>query len=221
MAGRQVDARSALGLGLALILALVVAGSAHGQELAVTGGFGQSDFPELDRPVTVALHGQLPLEPLGALRLVVGARVARDAGREPGTTCDQYWPIYAGCVEEPIEHDSRLVQLELGIAAGVPVGLGLELRAALLGVRSTLDAGSEGVETGRPAGNYYPEGDHRGWAVQGEVAWHGLSDRLGLLARARRQRLDFGGCVTDTAVPFCGKEAVTVYEVGLTYHPFP
>lgn len=189
------------------------------QDLMLAGGLGSSAFTELGAPVSVALHGRIPLTAWEGLWVVLGGRFARDTGEEVGVTCASYWPENAGCVEEPIARDAQLIQLEVGLGTGLGLGPHLELRGAILGAQTLLAAGSEGVETGRSAGNYYPQSTHRGLAAMGEVAWRGLTDRLGLVGRVRTQALDFRGCVTDMGTPFCGEERLLTYEIGMTFVP--
>ena len=207
-----------------LLAAGLVAGLASpssAQDLMLGGGVGRSGFPELGAPVTVAFHGRIPLsveefEPV-VFAVVAGGRWGREAGEEIGITCADYWPENAGCVEEPIAWESQVVQLEIGLSAGLAVGP-VEVRALVLGAQTLLTAGAEGTRTGRSSGRYYPDSTHRGLAMGGEVVWWGLGlDRLGLAARVRREALDFQGCVTDTATPYCGEEVMTTWELGLSY----
>jgi hypothetical protein len=213
----------------ALVAPMPAVGPATAQDVSLTGGLGRSGFEELGAPMTVGFHGRLPLSSVveervagvgaaGWLQLVFGGRFVRETGEEPGTTCDRYWPDYAGCVEEPIARDIQLLQLELGVGAALAVGR-LEVRGFVLGAQTLLMADAEGTETDRSPSRYYPDSTHRGWAVAGEVTWWALPDRLGLVGRARHQPLDFHGCVTDMEAPFCGEETMLMVELGVAFVP--
>lgn len=203
---------------LLVVLALGATGAlpAAGQEIGVSLGRGSSDFLEFGRPMSVAAHAQLAFPLWPVLRLRAGYRWSRDEDRRAGTTCDSYWPAFEGCSEEPIVSTTRLRQWDAGLTLAHGVGDHLELRGGILRVHSTLKGRSVGAESGRSAGNVYPNGSVWSTALVGEVAWkHVLGGWIGAVGRIRHERLDFRGCVMDAGAPFCGEEALLTFEVGL------
>lgn len=201
---------------LAALLVPITASPASSQELGVALGRGSSDFLEMDSPWSWAVQVLVPLGIPPNLRLAGGYRVHGEEGRRAGTVCDTYWPEFAGCREEGVVHETRLTRWEVGLVIGADVADRLEIRGGGFRVRNDLDGSSEGAETGRGAGNFYPDGITWNTAFVAGLAWMPWADgRLGALGRVRRETLDFEGCVTDVGTPFCGATALTTLEVGV------
>ena len=198
----------------ATALLLVPFGTAA-QEVTLSGGLGDSGFDALDRPGVVSVEVGVPV--FRFFRVVGGWRRVSETGREGGTTCDSYWPGFEGCLQEPVETEARLTQWQFGLRAGLPLHPWVELHAGVARVRSRLDGSSEGVGTGRSAGDYFPE-DEAVWdtALAAEARtgrMMGGHFRLRLLVQSHE--LDLQGCVTDVGTPFCGSERLTTVELGV------
>lgn len=204
---------------LPLLLLLAGAGPGPGavraQEITASAGVGHSGFESLDRPAVVSLEVAFPL--VSSLRLTGGWRRVDGGRRFAGTTCDAYWPLFEACREEEIETDADLGQWQVGLRVGLPVTGPVGLQLGVARVRSRLRGSSRGVETGRSAGDYFP--DEAVWhtALSLEVRTEPLvSDRLQVGFRLQSQPLDLRGCVTDVGTPFCGSERLTTLEATLT-----
>lgn len=205
---------AALALALALPSSPGTAGL-HAQEFGLAFGQGTSGYPEFGDPGAVAAHVSVPI---GFIRLTTAYRRSWDGDSRPGTVCDEYWPVNAGCVDEGVRYDHRIDQWELGLGLGGGITGTIELRGHLSAVRSTLHASAAGAESGRSAGAFYPDGAEWGRALSASVTWTPFLERhLGVLARVRNEALDLEGCVTDTGTPFCEGKTVTSLELGVVF----
>lgn len=188
----------------------------HAQEVGVLIGRGTSDFSEFASPTSIALQAHLPIRSLPFLHVAGAYRSSRDEDVLAGRVCDQYWPLYSGCLEEGIAYDTRLTQWEAGFGLRLHATERIELRAGLRAVWSRLEGSSVGAETGRSAGRFYPSGWTRSTALSAGVSWAPLSTRhLRVLGQFRSAILDMRGCATDVGTPFCGRNGVTTFELGI------
>jgi hypothetical protein len=147
-------------------------------------------------------------------------RVRWDRGDRPGTTCDEYWPFYDGCREEPIRHESRLVQWEVGGGVTIPMTDRWTATGSLSTVSNRLSGESWGAETGRLAGGYYPNGDARSLALVAGASYRIWPGRpFVVVGQVRGETLDFQGIMTDVGNPFAGREGLTTFELGVAVRP--
>lgn len=194
-------------------------GAAAAQEAGLSFGRGWSGFEELGRPVGVSAHVQFPFA-VEFLHVAAAYRVRWDRGDRPGTTCDRYWPFGDGCREEPIRHESRLVQWEVGGGITTPTTDRWTVTGTLYTVWNRLSGGSWGEETGRWAGAYYPDGHARSLALVAGASYRIWPERpFVVVGQARTETLDFQGLVTDMGVPFAGTEVLTTFELGVAVRP--
>jgi hypothetical protein len=193
-------------------------GQAASQEFGVLAGHGSSDFPELGSPSSLAAQLSVPLDRRKIVRLVGAYRLRLDRGERPGTVCDFYWPVYSACTEEPVAHDTRLTQMEAGMAVGFPLTERIEARVSAVRVRSALKGSSKGAVTGRDPGSFYPDEPVWSTAGVGGLAWRPRTTiPLSLVAQFRIEKLNFRGCATDVGIPFCNENTLATLEAGLAW----
>jgi len=200
-----------------LVLLLALPGRAGAQEVGVMAGRGNSDFVELGSPSSLAAQVAVPIDQRGIFRVVGAYRSSVDTGTRPGTICDFYLP-QAGCVDEPVAHETRLSQWEGGLAVGLPLTDRIEARASALRVRNTLTGSSEGAVTGRTAGAFYPTDTVWSTAWVGSFAWRiGSTLPVSLVGQVRSESLEFRGCAEHVGIPFCAEETLTTLELGVLF----
>ncbi len=138
------------------------------------------------------------------------------AAEYPQLFCDEYWPLYLNCTQEPATHRTSVRRLELGVAINPRLGKNWRLALGVGSGWTWLHGSGAGLTSGRPEAAVLTASSH------GEAVWVGAdrrldqSGRFGASIEIHRlvgEALD--ACVTDVAIPFCHTLRATSIRVGI------
>ncbi len=139
------------------------------------------------------------------------------ASEYPQTFCDEYWPRYLNCSQEPATHRTSVRRLEVGAAINPRLGNGWRLALGVGSGWTWLHASGSSLTTGRPEAAILTASSHGG------AVWAGVDRRLDRSGRFgasleihRIVGEDLDACATDVAIPFCHTLRATSIRVGIT-----
>ncbi|MCC5914056.1 MAG: hypothetical protein JJU46_06745 [Balneolaceae bacterium] len=190
--------------------------TAHSQEVGIygSGGFSGNEF--LSSPFGAGID--LTLTPVSFIGVRIGLHQQHNRFSQNRTVCDMYWPQFSNCEGESVNNSTRLRtgSLLLILRAPLPFNLQAEAGGGYSLSRVNLDAQTE---SGRGTGQFVPEGDEqRGHLIHAGVSrTELLGFPLQVFAEYSLHFIEFSGCVTDVAIPFCGDETFSNIKVGLRY----
>lgn len=129
-----------------------------------------------------------------------------------------YRPEFSNCTGESVKNSTRLRtgSLLLILRANLPFDLQAEAGGGFSLSRVDLNARTE---SGRSTGQFVPENDEqRGQLLHAGLSRSGLFDLpVQVFAEYSLHFIEFSGCVTDVAIPFCGDETINNIKLGVRY----